>query len=104
MDEATDIEKQSGNKLIRGYLLFSMSQILVAEDRLKEAQAAAEQALELRKEHSEQGLVAASQLQRAEILLEMGNAVEAESVIRGASEVFDKDKKYEKPEPKLLRF
>ena len=95
LDEATDIEKQSGNKLIRGYLLFSMSQILVAEDRLKEAQAAAEQALELRKEHSEQGLVAASQLQRAEMFLEMGNAVEAESVIRGASEVFDKDKNVE---------
>ena len=92
LDQAFAVEKKSGHQLIRGYVLFDLARILLAQDRLKEAQSTAEQALALRKEHNEESLVAVSQLQRAEILLEQGKAVEAEPFIRGAQEVFDKQK------------
>jgi ATP/maltotriose-dependent transcriptional regulator MalT len=62
------------------YVLFGQAQVALEEDRLQDAQSLAEQALSIRRETSEEGLTAISQLLIADIALEQGNAAKAGSL------------------------
>jgi len=91
-EEALAIQQQTGYRKGRGFGLSGLSDILRSQDRLADARAKTEEAIALRKELGDTTNLAYSQVQLAQILLELGNGAEAAQLVTDAATAFEKEK------------
>lgn len=90
--ESIRMDAESGYQRGAAYSMFGLSDVFTAQGDLAAARKYAEQSAAIRRDLQEQGNIAASQVQFANLALEEGRASEAEPLARAATAEFDKEK------------